>query len=424
MKMEEKFDFFQGDAVIERGYSVYDEWNKNNISSRKIVKSVESAVSSGSAVEALALLFALDLRVKERYKGIVKRLLGYFSLRRERNALKRLKNKLNISDNADIRDVIEIELGKIRELLSENDPDAENNENHGGKQTEKSGEELEKVDKKSSPDQKEKRAEMPDDKARDEKKTENNRENSGQIEIDANKQSGEKKGFESRDQFDGSKAESRFDREKSSSTNETNFRNENNGAENISESKKNINNEAKSYNDAVDYIPPFDRSESEKEEKLSFIDEVIIDNMIKGESDIIGHNPLEDVRSEPVANICREHIIINADHSVEKDKDAHLYDKAVLEKNGILQVDFKENEDVRFSIQVDTDTQSIDNIVRGEITGSFSEKDILERKAFQEAEFRRQFSIDMQDMGKESKIETSRGDSSDSSNVKSINKRK
>lgn len=423
MNMSGKFDSFQGDAVIKRGYAVYEEWNKNNISSRKIVKSVERAVSSENAVEALALIFALDLRVKERYKGIVKRLLGYFSLRRERNALKRLKDKLNISDSADIRDAIEIELKNIRERLGENDPDDENNENHGGKQAEMSGKELKKANEKSSPEQKEDRAEAPVEHG--EKKTEEKIENGGQIELDVNKQSGEKKGFDSRAQFDGSKAESRFDREKASPTGETKFRNENNGAEIISETKENITNESKSYNDAVDYIPPLDKAESEKEEKLSFIDEVIIDNMIKGESDIIGHNPLADVRREPAENISRESIIINTEHNGDKDKDAHLYDKAVLEKNGVLQLNMTEGEETRFSIQVDTETPSAETIIRRGITDSFSEKEILARKEFQEAEFRRQFSIDTQEtVTKGLDFEKVRGNSSDLSNVKSINERK
>ncbi len=430
--MREEFDFSHGDAVIERGYAIYEEWKTKNISSRKIVKSVEGAVSlmNGDetgrvSAEALSYLFALEMRVKERYKGVMQRLFKYFSWRRETGALKRLKVNFNISDNADIRDAIEVALKNIRERIKAKDFEAADKGSRGGKNNEMSDKEIENKISEDSPEKENDRAEEHSADERSKEKTESKNEQYAQT--DANEKIGEEKQFDNTTRTDTQKGDNTPARERISQSDKketNNLRNENNGANIFFEPSRNTTKENKTYNAAEDFPPPPDFFESEKPQKLSFIDEVIIDNMIKGESDIIGHNPLEDVRSEPSENINRESIIINADHSADKDRDAHLYDKVVLEKNGILQVDFKENEDVRFSIQVDTDTQSIDNIVRGEITGSFSEKDILERKAFQEAEFRRQFSIDMQDMGKESKFETSRGDRSNSSNVKSINKRK
>jgi hypothetical protein len=65
---------YTSNGVIERGYAIYDEWNKNKYRSRKIVNCVRTAVASTNAkmtptshIEALSHLFALDLRIKERY---------------------------------------------------------------------------------------------------------------------------------------------------------------------------------------------------------------------------------------------------------------------------------------------------------------------------------------------------------------------
>ena len=89
---------YTSNGVIERGYAIYDEWNENKCKSRKIVNSVQMAVASFNAkrtpehhVTALSHLFALELRIKERYDNIFKCIILYFSWRRETGALETLK---------------------------------------------------------------------------------------------------------------------------------------------------------------------------------------------------------------------------------------------------------------------------------------------------------------------------------------------
>ena len=70
---------FDANAVIERGYAIYDEWSNHKLSSRKIVSYVERNVALVSSkktnnayIEALSTLFALEMRVKERYNSLFK----------------------------------------------------------------------------------------------------------------------------------------------------------------------------------------------------------------------------------------------------------------------------------------------------------------------------------------------------------------
>lgn len=136
-----------GDAVIKRGYAIYDEWLEKKPSSRKIVESVENAVcaiaknkTKMASVEALSYLFALDMRIRERYKSILHCIFRYFSWRREIGALKRLKDILNIPVGGDIRDAIEVALQAIRESIDAEDIEDSDDETHGGKLNGKSEE--------------------------------------------------------------------------------------------------------------------------------------------------------------------------------------------------------------------------------------------------------------------------------------------
>ena len=132
---------YTGDSVIERGYEIYDEWVNKGFSSRRIVSFAESAVASvqakrtgSSCVEALSCLFALDMRIKERYNTLLKCLFSYFSWRRETRALKLLKGAFNISGSeTDIHTAIEVELIKLREKIENEEADDGDDETRGGK---------------------------------------------------------------------------------------------------------------------------------------------------------------------------------------------------------------------------------------------------------------------------------------------------
>ena len=67
-------------SVIDSGYKIYDKWKNKKYSSRGIVRSVYLAASLANVdkgrearLDALSHLFALDLRIKERYKKKLKK---------------------------------------------------------------------------------------------------------------------------------------------------------------------------------------------------------------------------------------------------------------------------------------------------------------------------------------------------------------
>ena len=64
------------DNVIKRGFEIYDEWIDKKLNSKKIVALSEGAVklfkkrkTIDTLINALAYLFALDTRIKEKYNN-------------------------------------------------------------------------------------------------------------------------------------------------------------------------------------------------------------------------------------------------------------------------------------------------------------------------------------------------------------------
>ena len=132
---------YTANGVIDGGYKIYDKWKNKKYSSRKIVRSVYLTASlrdtdkaKGAQVEALSYLFALDLRIKERYKTMLRLIVFFFAWRRETKALKWLRKQLNLSAySGDIRSLIEIELERIRKILELEELDGKDNRKKGGK---------------------------------------------------------------------------------------------------------------------------------------------------------------------------------------------------------------------------------------------------------------------------------------------------
>lgn len=179
--MNKDFNFMQdekysGDAVINRGYDIYDEWQAKQSSSREIVSFVELAVAeakqnnkNSACIEALSYLFALDMRIKEKYNSFWKRLFSYFSWRREAAALKRLKKLFRISNNIDVRTAIEIELKKLREKIEREAVEDGDDDVHGGKRNGKAEEEAVEKDEKQQDEVAEENAEeLSDDEKTEE----------------------------------------------------------------------------------------------------------------------------------------------------------------------------------------------------------------------------------------------------------------
>ena len=78
------------DNAIKRGYEIYDKWVDQKHGSREIVASARGAVTlfkkrknMAAFINALAHVFALDTRIKEKYNNILRCLFSYFSWHRE-----------------------------------------------------------------------------------------------------------------------------------------------------------------------------------------------------------------------------------------------------------------------------------------------------------------------------------------------------
>jgi hypothetical protein len=123
-----------------------------------------------------------------------------------------------------------------------------------------------------------------------------------------------------------------FDKIKSEKNYEQNIAN--NGFENKNEPITDKKAENVGYNNPVDISPFFEEGRGDNaSSSISFIDEVMMDNMIKGENDVIGHNPLESVGKES-AERSHPSDALDVNEKNEGGKDAHLYDKIVLKFKG------------------------------------------------------------------------------------------
>ena len=351
--MKNDFDFitkgYTGDTVIDRGYDIYDGWKEKSLSSRRIVAEVERAVSAikdnktkAARSEALSYLFALDMRIKERYEGLLRCLFSYFSWRREIRALDMLKDTLRIPQSEeDIRTAIEVALEQLREDIELETSDEDDDETHGGRRNGKAEEEAaaeEKEQEHTSEDSPENSRE-----AEEADKSEESIEEGVEAQPDtvtdkeAAENPEEATDLTQKEPADGAQEEAEQALYEESP--EIKLEEENNGAED-SEPSEDIDKskEARTYNDAVDSPPLYEEtSRSTKTETTSFIDEVIKDNMVKGKEDVVRHNPLQDAKQSKETSRTSDTPAQRNVESKTSDKDAHLYDKMVLDEKGGVQ---------------------------------------------------------------------------------------
>ena len=333
---------YTSNGVIERGYAIYDEWNENKYKSRKIVNSVQMAVASSNAkktpdshVTALSHLFALDLRIKERYDNIFKCIILYFSWRRETVAFKRFKDILKLPEVDDFRDIIELEVERLH-IIDKDKNAGSDKKPRGGRVTEFSGEEAAKVGGDELAES------VAEETLEEGRNTEKNEEKSEKLA--ASEQTGEQSRDASSDAAEDVLVVTERPQEKNSGSSDSGrteinqerlFENntENNGFDKKSEpsiNKEQIKQDSNGAADANIYYEVV--GHRDEASQVSFIDDVILDNMIKGESDIIGHNPLEDVKQNSGELSRSSELPVG---EVNKDgKDAHLYDKMVLDGKG------------------------------------------------------------------------------------------
>ena len=331
-----------GNSVIERGYKIYDEWIENGYSSRKIVRfteravaSVQSEKTSAACAEALSCLFALDMRIKEKYNSLLRCIFSYFSWRRETHAFKLLRGAFNASEgNTDIRTLIEIELHRLREETEAEHVGDEDDTTGGGKRNEKSEEEPtvseEKDQDQSANDdseelsETEERVESAEEKADEISEPSWRDDQTESIEAEQNAEEApiEDTEFSAQDRKEEKKEEI------------SEIKEENNGLDEKSEPSADKSKEIKTYNDAVDSPPLYEERSSDKSTaKTSFVDEVIVDNMVKGKEDFVWHNPVDDVTQSTEADRTQNVFLTQAVEKGSSNKDAYLYDKMIITQN-------------------------------------------------------------------------------------------
>lgn len=425
----ERNEKYNGNAVLVRGYEIYDEWKSNKLNSRKLVAHVERAVALMHAngnrrahIEALSYLFALDMRIKERYGTILRCLFLYFSWRREVRTLKWLSGELHISHNmTDIRAVIELELQKIREGFNGDELDGEDDEARGGKQNGKVDEEIANNNARQDELAEHAPEQAADTKEIQEAAHEEANDPSDNTPTEENvvetEDFGEPKESIEVMQEDAENAKS-DGKEKVQESKQDQIKEENNEPETNSEPITDKAKETKAYNDAVDSPPLYEEVtvNDKKEEKLSFIDEVIIDNMVKGKEDFVTHNPLEDLKPERDAHQAIE----TKTQQDEKIKDSNLKDDLSQTDKGSEQSDkqvkndekasesvSKGNnnpEDARVQIQIDM-TAGAENEMIGNLNDSLTEEMAQYLKAAMEIEAREQLKIASEEFGIDAPVE-------------------
>ena len=332
------------DNVIKRGYEIYDDWIEKKHDSRKIAASAERAVklfknrkNMDAFIDALAYLFALDMRIKEKYNNILRCLFSYFSWRRETRALSFLKTALNIPlCDTDIRNLIAVEIEKVAEKLENGWDEDGDDETHGGKRNGKSEEEAVATEEKAQEQEHEEKAEeITDAKESSEEKTEDHSEQATSdepIKNEASQQNPEEAISEEVEIV------ANDEKDQVQEENQSELKEESNVPDDKSEPSTDKKEEAKTYNDAVDSPPLYEENtRDQSDNKPSFIDEVIMDNMVKGKEDFIWHNPVDDVKQNKEADRPQDTVAHQNEESKESDKDAYLYDKMLATDKGEAQ---------------------------------------------------------------------------------------
>ena len=129
------------DTAIHAGHLLYEKWKREKYTSRKIVRQAELAAASArtDSTGAVSCLFALYMRIKERYVSITSRIIFYFSLKRELYALQSLEKVLHIANTTqDVHTAIEVDLKKLGERIKiDGIMEDGDDTTHGGKHTER-----------------------------------------------------------------------------------------------------------------------------------------------------------------------------------------------------------------------------------------------------------------------------------------------
>ena len=343
--MNKDFDnAYQGintDSVIARGFEIYDGWIDKKFSSRQIVASVQNEVkllrknkkNIDTFISALAYLFALDIRIKERYNTILRCLFSFFSWRRETRALEMLKSVLNIPlGSADIRDAIAIELERLGEKLENEWDEDGDDDTRGGKRNGKPGDEDAAEEKQAeetaeeNPDEEElSEEETKEDSEREEEKSADEKSQDAKEEVGKENASDEAQQEQTE--------ENALDKEELAQDEKEALNEENDGTKENEEPSTDKKKQERSQDGAIDIPVIIEESESVKADKISFLDEIILDKIARGMniSDAIRmENIVDPTQDDPKIE---DNAPKNDNGDKASEKDSHL-DERFGEMNG------------------------------------------------------------------------------------------
>ena len=289
--MNKKIDFkdnekYSCDSVINQGYAIYDEWTAKKLSSRKIVNSVNDAVSAvekkntiTARLIVLSYLFALDTRVKERYNTILRCIIFYFSWKREIKTLKMLNVMLNLVNTNDLRDAIELELQRLRDEVDYEASDDGDDDVRGGKRNGKVTDEVVSNNQRQQNNAKnEKNGEISEGENTDEYSEEEIDNIDEQNITDEQLEKVDPKKEDMPAVREEKEVAVTNDTDKSEQTAIDQLKEENNGL--VERSEQNIDNRTTDINNYIEPVAQiFDFEESERHaESTDVIDEIIVEN--------------------------------------------------------------------------------------------------------------------------------------------------
>ena len=429
--MEKEIDImheenYASNCVTVRGRELCDEWNEKKFTSRKIADSAKGALGSmhkkgtkTARLEALAHLFALDLRIKEKYNTVLSSLFAYFAWKSETEALELMRKELRIPEGKPLLAAIEEELRKILE----ND-DEEDEGTHGGRSNGMTDEEAAAEGKEATAEEaaEEKGSEPKEGDERKEEKAKEADEKTS--EKSAEKEATKEKNKEAaREEKAASEAKNEQAARGANKTNENNAYN--NAYNNV-------------YNNSMDVADFFVASESHaqsnKEEQPSFIDELAMDKIAKEMNASEKRDRTQDVEKEGAKNAERgsdeiknegkrfddkakateKGDALKKEESLNKGESLNKTGNAPRGKNELSKADAMakgtaaeartEDNKGRVAIQVDI-TESEENAMRQEISIGMTEQMVLMFKTGAESAMREQLSIASAQLGIEAPVQ-------------------
>lgn len=414
-------------SVIERGYNIYDEWNNKKYNSRQIVNSVQLATASlrvqksaSARIQALAYLFALDMRIKYRYKNILVFIFSYFAWRRETELLKWLKGMLNVQHIKDAHDAIEIVLKGIQDNIDISKSDDIDRQTHGGKSVEA----LDETYKAAKEQQYEKPSDTSEKNFVTEEMTEEYSESLISEKTDENtpevtKEQAEEhyNDVETSEKTEKASASEEKINPQTKIKNKNNNNNNNKAENNLFDEKSNDNTDKKDKkvkidenNGYIDVINAPPRKKKADTEKMSFIDEMILDNMIRGKTDIFGYRSIGDTSQDHIQKDINKAEAPQIEKNKD-DKDAYLYDEMIKSiKNDDSKEEMpttKANPNVkeiksegnnRFQIKVE-ESISMENDFRRSVNDQFTDKMVVFHKSLMENALKKELTVLSKEFG-------------------------